>query len=218
MLKPKNKVIVHVYAVCWNERKMLPYFLKHYGKIAEKIFLYDNMSDDGTYELALQHPKVEITRFDTFGKFREDLQIDLRSYEWKKSRGKADWVIVCDVDEFIYHPYLLCHLRSCKKKGITILNVKGYQMISDRFPTTSGQIYEEVKMGYPFPDMSKKIVFDPNAIWDILYSPGSHWIESVKGRVSWDPDPNVKLLHYIVFLSIIVTLFYHFLYFMRAKI
>jgi hypothetical protein len=147
--------------------------------------------------MALRHPKVEVTQFDTYGKFREDLLIVIRSYEWKKSRGKAHWVIVCDMDEFIWHPALLPHLRDCTRRKITILNPRGFQMVSDHFPDPNGgQIYEQIRTGYPFSDMNKKIVFNPNAIWDLLYSPGSHWIENIKGRVVWDPDPDVRLLHY----------------------
>jgi hypothetical protein len=26
---------------------------------------------------------------------------------WKESRGRADWVFITDLDEFIYHPRLL---------------------------------------------------------------------------------------------------------------
>jgi hypothetical protein len=197
MIFPQNDLIVHVYAAMWNEHKILPFFLKHYGKFAEKIFLYDNMSDDGSAQIALAHPKVEVVQFDTCGKFREDVLIDIRSYEWKKSRGKAHWVIVCDVDEFIWHPYLIPHLKECTRKKITVCNVQGFQMVSDHFPSlTKGQVYDQIRTGYPFSDMNKKIVFNPNAIWDLLYSPGSHWIESIKGKVVWDTDRLVRLLHY----------------------
>ena len=34
--------VVHYYAVCWNEEKMLPFMFHHYESIVDKFFVFDN--------------------------------------------------------------------------------------------------------------------------------------------------------------------------------
>ena len=47
VLKPR----ISVYSICWNEAKLLPFFLNHYAKFASKITIYDNESNDGSVEV-----------------------------------------------------------------------------------------------------------------------------------------------------------------------
>ena len=44
-------MIVHVYALCWNEEKMLPFFFKHYDNIADQYFIFDNDSRDNSLSM-----------------------------------------------------------------------------------------------------------------------------------------------------------------------
>jgi hypothetical protein len=34
---------------------------------------------------------------------------------WKESREVAEWVICCDIDEFLHHPDLLDFLADCRE-------------------------------------------------------------------------------------------------------
>ncbi len=94
-------MIVHVHVLCWNEEVLIPYFLDHYS-FADKIILYDHESDDNSLDLLSDN--VEVKTYSTGGEIRDDIWIDIKNNCWKTSRGEADFVIVCDMDEFLYHP------------------------------------------------------------------------------------------------------------------
>ena len=132
---------LHVYTVCWNEEELLPFFFKHYERFADKIVAYDNMSDDSTPEILGAHPLCERRAFDTGGKVRDDLLLKVKNNAWKESRGEADWVIVCDADEFIFHPDLVGYLDSCRERDITIPQPTGFSMVCDDWPEPDKQIW-----------------------------------------------------------------------------
>jgi len=54
---------VHVYTICWNESRVIDYFLRHYEPIAERIVVYDEDSTDDTREILTAHRNVELRRF-----------------------------------------------------------------------------------------------------------------------------------------------------------
>lgn len=133
----------------------------------------------------------------TGDQMRDDLQVEFKNTSWKSSRGPdpADWVIVVDLDEIVYHPRLVEYLARCKSDGITLLWTTGYDMFAKDFPRTPGQIYEEVKNGVADAWYSKPAVFDPNAIAEINYVPGAHGCDPI-GNVIEERSPDLKLLHY----------------------
>jgi hypothetical protein len=188
-------MILHVYAVCWNEETILPYFLRYYSTFSDKIFLYDNMSNDQTLNIVKDFPKVTVIPFDTGGEFKEEIHHSIKNNVWKKSRGIADWVIINDADEFLYHPNLNEYLKDCQKRKITIPAPTGFDMISDSLPTTRGMIFDEIKFGVPNPLYDKFLIFNPNAIAEIRYSIGSHSANPI-GEVKIEKSAELKMLHY----------------------
>jgi hypothetical protein len=52
-------VIVHLYAQCWNDGWMLPFFFRHYDRLVDRYFMFDDGSSDGTSSILSSHPKVE---------------------------------------------------------------------------------------------------------------------------------------------------------------
>lgn len=190
-----RNLVVHVYAMCWNEEKILPYFLRHYGRIASKIFIYDNESTDRSVEVIRSYPNTEVIPFSTGRELNERRLTSIRNHAWKKSRGKADWVIVVDADEFLYHPDLIGCLKSYRQKEITISTLVGYEMVSDTFPKIEGMIYDEVKLGVRNKVFDKTCVFDPNAIYGINYNFGSHEA-APRGILNFDISRELKLLHF----------------------
>jgi glycosyltransferase involved in cell wall biosynthesis len=188
-------LVVHVYALCWNEEKILPYFLRHYGRIASKIVIYDNESTDRSVEIIRSYPNTEVISYHTGGKLNDFKYLEIKNNVWKRSRGGADWVIVVDMDEFLYHPDLAGCLKSYRQKGITISVPVGYEMISDAFPKTGGMIYDEAKLGVQYNTFDKMVLFDPNAIFEINYAPGCHKA-APKGILNFDSNRELKLLHF----------------------
>jgi hypothetical protein len=110
---------------------------------------------------------IKHIEFNTNGEFREDIMVDVRNNCWKDS--KADWCMVVDIDEFIYHKELISILSVVPE---TVIMPRMFNMYADIFPTTQGQIYEEVTMGV---DMQGKMsIFRPAEIKSMNYDAGCH--------------------------------------------
>lgn len=181
--------LVEVFATCYNEEIILPYFLKHYSQFTTKITVYDNMSTDNSVNIMKSYG-VNVIPFDTKNKFEESRLMDIRNNCWKKSNAK--WVIVCDCDELIYNTNLVNILKNI---NATHIITEGYQMMSEVLPSTNGQIYDEIKQGFLIPDYSKPCVFKPNEIKEINFAPGSHTAKPTGNVVSVN-NSGLKLLHY----------------------
>lgn len=190
-------MIIHVYALCWNEEKMLPYFFKHYDNIADQYFIFDNDSTDDSLSMLRANPKVTIDRFEIVGKSLVKAAQDQFNHFWKKSRGIADWVIVCEVDEHLYHPNLREYLEDCTSKGINLIVPTGFEMFSEFFPTSQEPLFETVRYGVQSYMMDKPQIFNPNEIHEINFSPGRHNAYPI-GNVVKPTHSEVKLLHYKV--------------------
>lgn len=185
--------IVHYYAVCWNEERMLPFMFKHHEGFVDHFYIYDNHSDDNSEAIIHSHPKTHIIKFKTEG-FNDQIHNDIKNNCWKRSRGKADFVIVCDMDEFLYHPHLQSALKEMKRKGQTIVKPQGYNMYSSDEPAKGIPLTTQAPCGVRDQWFDKCILFDPHSIVEINYKPGAHECHPV-GRVVWNKD-NFKLLHY----------------------
>ena len=186
---------IWAYAICWNEAKMLPYYLKHYSQFCEKIIIYDNGSNDGSQQIIRNHPKAELRTYDTGGKIKDEVYLQIKNNCWKESRSKADWVIVGDIDEIVYHSDLPKFLDIAGNVH-SIFTPGGINMVADKFPTTTGQIYEEVKTGTLHPGSCKPMIFDPNRIIEIAFDPGCHSAskKQITGKM-WHWKHNYTTVH-----------------------
>lgn len=185
--------MIHVYSIMHNEEFLLPYFLRHYETIADKIFIINDHSTDRTEEIAKSHEKVVFSNFEySRGLNEDDFNATFIDMYKKHSRGVADWVIVVDADEFIYHKDLKWKLSWARKRGVRIIKATGYTMISDKLPEGQGQIYDECDMGVRTSRYDKKVIFDPEL--DITFGNGRHQIFNTEGirpiRIK------ILLLHY----------------------
>jgi glycosyltransferase involved in cell wall biosynthesis len=106
---------------------------------------------------------------------------------WKLS--SADWVIVADSDELVYHPNLLALLETT---DATIIEPEMWNMYSEKFPDTGGQITEQVNKGLHVAS-TKCVMFRPSAISEINYAPGCHSCHPV-GIIKKE-TLGIKILH-----------------------
>ena len=185
-------MIIHVYTLCYNEEIILPFFLRHYD-FADRIFVYDNYSTDKSIEICNANPKVEVRQYDSGGEIRDDLYLKIKNNAWKQSRGIADYVIVVDIDEFLYSDNILQKLSTISK---TIIEPNGYEMVSDEIPSGIEQIYNYIPNGATSPGHNKCVIFNPDAIQEINYRPGCHSCKPIGNIILHPPDGTFKLLHY----------------------
>ncbi|WP_394224066.1 glycosyltransferase family 2 protein [Priestia aryabhattai] len=188
-------MIIHVYALCWNEERMLPHFFKHYDSIADQYYIFDNHSTDNSLQMLRSHPKITIDKFEINGNSLVKSAQNQVNHFWKNSRGKADWVIICDVDEHLYHPNLRLYLQECTSKGITLIFPKGYEMVSDFFPESNEPLHATIRYGVRSLLNDKPIIFNPNEIQEINFSPGRHTALPL-GNIIKPSNNEVLLLHY----------------------
>ena len=66
-----DKPIIHYYAVCWNEEKILPFMLDYYDQFVDQFYIYDNYSTDNTKKILSERSKVEVIEFGTNNSFND---------------------------------------------------------------------------------------------------------------------------------------------------
>ena len=192
-----HRPIIHYYALCWNEEKMLPFMFDYYKQFVDRFTLYDNYSDDSSESIILSQPNAHIKKFSMDGEINDYIYQDIKNNCWKQSRGKADYVIVCDTDEFIYHSDIHQAITQLKCDKYSIVKPYGYNMYSTDYPVYDSQhlLISQVKRGIRVPMFDKCILFDPHAIVEINYKPGAHECHPW-GRVKKYRNEDIKLLHY----------------------
>ena len=186
--------VVHYYSVCRNEEKMLPFVFGYHDQFVDHFIFYDNYSDDQTETIVKSHRNTDVIKLKTNG--IDDLVLaHVKNNCWKRSRGKADFVIVCDVDEFAYHPNMDSFLRELMEQKASLPVPVGYNMYSDTFPEYSEgtTIMQQVRNGVPDDGYSKCLLFDPHRVVEINYDPGAHFCHPV-GQITRGGE--YKVLHY----------------------
>jgi len=191
----KTLPTVDMHVLCWNEEKIIPYFLSYYENFVSNIFVYDNKSNDNTSKLLKKHPKVKFIPYDTNGQIRDDVYLQIKNNSWRNSTN-ADIVVVCDMDEFIYPEGNLGQFfKDFNESDATIVKPEGYDMIVSDFDfTQNGCVTDLVKTGYRNELFDKLLIFKPKKINSINYNFGCH-VAAPTGNVKYY-NKNIKLLHY----------------------
>lgn len=187
--------MIWVYCICRDERSMMPYFLRHYATFSDKIILYDDQSEDGTREIIKACPVAELRDWPGTHGLVDDEFLEFANHQWREAIGKAHWVAWVDVDEFLYHPDMRGILSRYKSEGVDIPRIEGYGMVSDHFPTGTGQIYDEIKTGFRSSEWDKHELFHAaiNMVWNV----GRHsFYAEQMGRFKMSEKAEIKLLHY----------------------
>ena len=147
---------MNVYSIMYNEEFMLPHFLEHYEKVADRIFIIDDHSTDKTAEIAKAHPKV------AYSTYKHDSYKEQEISEAFISMAKihhSDWAVCVDGDEFIYGLENLAH------ETTGVFKTTGYMMIGK---TGKLEDCKKVRMR----SFDKPVVFDPEL--DIKFGDGRH--------------------------------------------
>ena len=196
-------VKVWVFAHCFNERAIAPFFLRHYAAFADQIHVWDDQSDDGTRELLQAHPKVVLHDWPGDDGMDEEMNLALAGQASAMALGQADWCMWPDMDEILYHPHMPEYLARWQPER-DVLYSWGFNMMAEHgLPTDDGhsQIWELLRTGVHAPIYSKPVIWQPaaNPQWcrgkHHLLGPPSLRIGFVPGFHKAE-DHEIKLLHY----------------------
>lgn len=178
---------IEVFTICWNEIDIIPFFVRHYKTFCDKITVFDNYSSDGS-DVLLSKLGCEVIKYG--GNELDDREyLRIKNGAWKEST--ADYVIVCDMDEFLYHQDIKNYLVGSKAN---IFETQGIDMFSNKMPPLGMQIYDYIKTGVESPAYSKRVIFSPS-IENINYDYGCHKSHP-EGNLMWDKSRELKVLHY----------------------
>ena len=188
---------VHLYTICYNEMSIMPFAVDYWKTVADKVFVLDNGSNDGSIEYLRNVPGVEVIHFGDGSGFNDKINMRVKNHAWKASRGKADFVIVTDFDEFMYAKDLRAELQGMKDRGETICKPRGYNIYSETFPEyEEGKLCHEICGKGIYDSMFCKVtIFNPNEIREMRYEPGAHNCRPL-GNVKWYSGDNIFLLHH----------------------
>jgi len=190
---------IHVYAVCYNEQTLIPYFLRHYALFADAITIFDNESTDETINIIEAFKKtctipITIVSYNTNNTFSDTRNLQLKNMTLNLSKGKDDWIIVVDIDELICHEEIRNVLESLE--DFDVIHPQAYHMIGNGIPTTSGQIYSEITGGVFDSYHSKPCIINTHRINKLSFDAGAHHLETGGGQVLNWSENDIKLLHY----------------------
>jgi glycosyltransferase involved in cell wall biosynthesis len=185
---------IEVFALCYNEEILLPFFLRHYARFADRIHIYDNYSTDRSPEICRAHPKVGLVQWESGSQIRDDLYLEIKNNCWKNS--DADWVIICDMDEFLVGLFP-DWLQKIDNQGITVISADWWEMFSETIPDSNSerQIYELIDLGVNLGQATKSVIFKPGKIREIGYNPGCHSFNP-QGEINLLRTGDMKILHY----------------------
>jgi hypothetical protein len=188
---------IHLYTVCLNEMRMLSFFFRHYEPWVTRFVVFDDSSTDGTVDFLRSRPNVEVRAREYSNP--ESLVLSgktIRDHCWKESRGIADWVIIVDIDEHLYHYRNIdTYLADCKRDGVTLIPALGYEMLTNDFPAGDEHLASTRTLGVPDSRYSKLRIFNPDAIDEVDFSIGSH-TAAPSGHLVLPAEDELSLLHY----------------------
>lgn len=188
-------MVIHLHASCWNEARLLPFFFRHYDPFIDHYFIHDNQSDDGSEEILNGHPNVTVVPLHLEGDSIIEAAFAQVNGFWLPSRGQADWVAVCNIDEFFWHPDMKGYLSNCQAQGVTCINSFGFQMISEKFPGKDDNLADSLRTGVRDSDYDKPSFFNPDKVSESGFNMARHgWRPT--GTVNWPSQAEIFLLHY----------------------
>ena len=183
-------VTVDVFTLGYNEEKILPHFIHHYKTFCRNITFFNNMSTDSSVKICIDSGVTVIdTGLDEFNDIA-NVQIKHASYV----NSDADFVIVVDTDELVYHPDIVNLLEGYKEDGVTLHKIKGYTMVTDSGYPEVGKLTQMVTKGIPSINYAKRCILNPKL--RVRWGPGCHQLLSIDREYKESDQQDLSLLHY----------------------
>lgn len=185
--------------ICWitlcrNEMDILPFVRQYWERVASKVIVYDNGSDDGSIEYLESLPYVEIRHFDSNGQ-NDIIQKQVKENAYLEFRNQFDVIIITDMDEVFYFGDLKADIDKMLNDGLNAIVTPLYSLCEDYKPTpTKDKLLHQLchkfykqKMNHMkgFEELSKISIFNCKATEEVRMSVGQHYVQTT---------PEMKLL------------------------
>jgi glycosyltransferase involved in cell wall biosynthesis len=180
-------MLIEAYIIGWNREDTIALTINHYKQFCSHITIFDNFSDDKTRDIAYDLG-CDVQLFGKKGSLDDGEYVEIKNNCWKKS--DADYIIVCDDDEILYHPQIESVFEAAKEAGVTIFKTQGFSIHSEEMPKKS---WTEFQNGVLDDNYSKSVIFSP-ALKEIGYIYGCHESRP-QGRLVYSQE-KLWLLHY----------------------
>ena len=186
---------IMIAACLYNEERFLPYFLRHYLQVVAEpkdiILFVDTETTDRTVEIA-KAAGCLVYESPLHG-LNDYALCAFASKQLKKYRDQSEWIIWVDGDELVYPATgLVEKLDQHRVQGHQIIKSgSGWQMFSEQFPTTKGQVYTEVTRGIIEAPVNKPVIIQPTA--EFHWGPGKHQVDR-QDLVT--VDSSLSMLHF----------------------
>lgn len=181
---PRIRVVVPVH----NEKILLPWFLRHYRRIAESIVVWDNGSDDGSPEIARRHG-ADVRTFLTDG--YDEAAVLGRLHETLDESDAFEWALFPDVDEFLTGEVA----KRLSEAPSDVVAPAGYILIRrpDEPPLDPGRdLVGQRRFGYWAPRYAKPVLVRPRA--RVRFAAGKH--ELAPGALRPYHESRLRLFHH----------------------
>lgn len=196
------------YTLMYNEEDIIPFVLDYWKKIIADgidlhVTVFDNYSTDYSVSLLKPYPWIEIMHFKTDGQ-NDIIQTQIKNNCWKLSRGKADFVCVCDFDEILWGD-IKGELQKMKDGGYNVMGTQWYAFCGDKFPNyeEGKYLHQLVKRGYKqyinhmeeYKHLGKFMIIDPNITNYTGWSVGNHILYSIHPYLKLYVSDKVTAFH-----------------------
>ena len=164
--------MIHIYILCYNEEKIIASTIDHYKKLlpSSTITICDNESTDDSVKIVRERG-CTIHTYKTDGKVNDFVYNDIKENLWRES--ETEWVMVCDMDEFLCISEKELELED--SKGTTLIKTQGYSMLADSKSVRLDDILlETIDEGYEDNNYSKIICFKRKDVERMNYNAGAH--------------------------------------------
>ena len=189
---------IEVFTLAWNEPVSIRRFCEVYQKFADRVVVYDYGSTDHTMDVVREFGGVEARASYRGMDARETglLVKDFTSFKrnvWRESA--ADWVVVVDPDEWLYHPNMREYLAGCLHH--LALRARGYNVIGSSDLAVLDGLAKWYAVFNKF--YNKPCVFQPNSALrdekEYMLLPGGHtWVPMASSRRFVEICHNSELL------------------------
>ena len=181
------------YSVCWvtlcrNEEDIIPFCIDYWKRIASKVVVFDNGSDDNSIELLSKYDWIEIRHFDSAGQ-NDVIQKQIKEQAYLEFKDKYDIIILSDMDEVFYFNDFEALVSKMIDGGYNVLATPIYSLCENFKPNyEDGKLLHQIchkfykqRMNHMkgFEEISKLSIFNCKNTDKVNMSVGQHFVETV---------------------------------------